>query len=47
MQCLPDSLLGKEYYHPTAQGLEKNYGERLRQIKQWKKEHGAGQNKGS
>ena len=42
MQCLPDSLLGKEYYHPTAQGLEKNYGERLRQIKQWKKEHGAG-----
>ena len=41
MQCLPDPLLGKEYYRPTAQGVEKNYGERLRAIKAWKHEHGA------
>ena len=39
MRCLPDSLLGREYYHPTEQGLEKNYGERLRQIKAWKEAH--------
>ena len=40
MRCLPDSLLGTEYYQPADQGLEKKYGERLAQIKQWKKEHG-------
>ncbi len=37
MQCLPDSLLGKEYYRPTEQGKEAAYKERLEQIKQWKK----------
>ncbi|MBQ2059331.1 MAG: replication-associated recombination protein A, partial [Firmicutes bacterium] len=41
MQCLPDSLLGKEYYHPTKQGFEERYGERLSEIKKWKAEHGA------
>ena len=40
MRCLPDSLLGTEYYQPTDQGLEKKYAERLDQIKQWKREHG-------
>ena len=39
MQCLPDSLLGREYYTPTDQGLEAKYGERLRQIKAWKRAH--------
>ncbi len=39
MQCLPDSLMGREYYKPTDQGLEARYKERLEQIKQWKKEH--------
>ncbi|MBR1606500.1 MAG: replication-associated recombination protein A, partial [Clostridia bacterium] len=39
MQCLPDSLLGREYYVPTDQGLEARYAERLREIKQWKEEH--------
>ncbi len=37
MRCLPASLEGKEYYIPTNQGLEEKYGERLRQIKAWKK----------
>lgn len=41
MQCLPDSLLGKSYYQPTEQGLEGRYKERLRQIKEWKRKHGA------
>lgn len=40
MQCLPDSLLGREYYTPTSQGREKELGERLRRIKDWKKRHG-------
>ena len=39
MQCLPDSLAGKEYYHPTEQGLEVRFKNRLEQIKAWKKEH--------
>ena len=38
MRCLPDSLLGKEYYLPTDQGLEYKFKERLEQIKAWKKE---------
>ncbi len=37
MRCLPDSLLGKEYYDPTEQGLEGRFKERLAQIKAWKK----------
>lgn len=39
MQCLPDSLLDKEYYKPTSQGFEAKYKERLHQIKEWKKRH--------
>ena len=41
MQCLPDSLLGKEYYHPTEQGVEARYRARLAEIKEWKRAHGA------
>ncbi len=36
MQCLPDSLLGREYYQPTTQGQEAVFKERLEQIKDWK-----------
>ncbi len=39
MQCLPDSLLGREYYRPTEQGLEGRFKERLAQIKAWKEQH--------
>ena len=39
LQCLPDSLLGREYYRPTEQGNERRFKERLRQIKEWKEEH--------
>ncbi len=38
MQCLPDSLVGKEYYIPTEQGLEIKYKARLEQIKSWRAE---------
>ena len=37
MRCLPDSLLGTEYYRPTEQGLETRFKDRLEQIKAWKK----------
>ncbi len=40
MRCLPDSLLGREYYEPTTQGLEGRFRDRLEQIKAWKREHG-------
>lgn len=39
MQCLPDSLVGKEYYQPTEQGLEAKYKDKLEKIKIWKKTH--------
>ena len=41
MQCMPDSLLGKTYYQPTEEGFEAKYKDRLRQIKEWKRKHGA------
>ena len=40
MQCLPDALLGKEYYRPTEQGIEAKYKARLERIKAWKRQHG-------
>ena len=39
MQCLPDSLVGKEYYFPTDEGAEAKIAARLRDIKDWKRSH--------
>ncbi|MCD8144156.1 MAG: replication-associated recombination protein A [Oscillospiraceae bacterium] len=39
MQCLPDSLVGREYYRPTEQGVEGRFKTRLAQIKDWKRKH--------
>lgn len=39
MQCLPDSLLGREYYTPTEEGTEAKFKTRLNEIKKWKNEH--------
>lgn len=36
MQCLPDSLKDKRYYHPTAEDAEKAVKERLETIRSWK-----------
>ena len=36
MQCLPDSLAGKEYYRPTSAGAEGEIARKLEQIKAWK-----------
>ncbi len=32
MQCLPDNLAGRSWYHPTDEGVEKRIKERLKQI---------------
>jgi len=37
MECLPDSLRGRQYYHPTDQGMERRVREILAEIKQRKK----------
>ena len=36
MECLPESLIGKEYYHPTNQGFEPKFKERYEAIKKWR-----------
>jgi putative ATPase len=37
MQCLPDSLRGRVYYHPTSEGIEKRIRERLEEIRRLKR----------
>ncbi len=41
MQCMPDALSGRHYYHPGVQGEEKKVKERLKRIQEWRngKEH--------
>jgi putative ATPase len=33
MECLPDSLRGRTYYHPTQEGREKLLGQRMEEIR--------------
>lgn len=40
MQCLPDALLGREYYCPAGMGEEEALKRRLAEIKAWKRAHG-------
>ena len=37
MECLPESLSGSVFYEPTGRGFEERLGERLRQIRNRKK----------
>ena len=39
MQCLPDSLVDREYYKPTGQGKEADFQKRLEQVKEWRRRH--------
>lgn len=39
MQCLPDALVGREYYRPAGMGEEAALKKRLEEIKAWKKAH--------
>ncbi len=36
MQCLPDALKDRHYYHPGIQGEEKEVRERLKAIEEWR-----------
>lgn len=38
MECLPEALAGRRYYHPTEQGQERQVKERLEEILRWKNE---------
>ena len=37
MQCLPDNLKDRRYYHPSAEGAEKRIRERLQEIRDKRK----------
>jgi putative ATPase len=36
MECLPDNLRGRRYYHPTEEGIEKRIKARMEEIRQLK-----------
>jgi putative ATPase len=38
MECMPDNLRGREYYHPTQEGREKLLAQRMEEIRQHKEE---------
>ena len=38
MECLPESLSGRRYYHPTSEGAEAQVKEKLERILRWKQE---------
>jgi putative ATPase len=38
MQCLPDNLRDRTYYHPTNEGVEKRIRERMQEIKKRRKQ---------
>ncbi len=38
MECLPPSLAGREFYQPTDRGVEKKIAERLREIRESKRQ---------
>ncbi len=41
MQCLPDNLRDRNYYRPTAEGIEKRIRERLQEIRRRRQQSGA------
>ena len=40
MQCLPDNLRDRTYYHPTNEGVEKRIRERMEEIKRHRSRSG-------
>jgi putative ATPase len=38
MECMPDNLRGREYYHPTQEGREKALAQRMQELKQRKED---------
>jgi putative ATPase len=33
MECLPDNLRGREFYHPTSEGREKLLAQRMDEVR--------------
>ena len=46
MQCLPDNLKDRTYYHPTEEGIEKRIKARLEEIRQVKQRSHTGEHRG-
>jgi len=44
MECMPDNLRGRQYYHPTSEGREKLLGQRLEEIRRLREEARKSQN---
>jgi putative ATPase len=42
MQCLPDNLRDRRYYHPTAEGLERRIRERMDEIRKRREQAASG-----
>ena len=38
MDCLPEELVGTEFYHPLDRGIEKRVAERMEEIRQLRKQ---------
>jgi putative ATPase len=47
MQCLPDNLRDRTYYHPTSEGVEKRIRERMEEIKRKRTQAGKASSSGS
>jgi putative ATPase len=45
MQCLPDNLKDRRYYHPTNEGVEKRIRQRLSEIRSLRSEASASETK--
>jgi putative ATPase len=45
MTCLPESLIGREYYKPTDQGFEARIRQRLQEIRRIQKQSPEGTEK--
>jgi putative ATPase len=41
MECLPDNLRGRQYYHPTTEGREKLLAQRMEEIRKARAQHGS------
>lgn len=39
MQCMPEALKDRQYYHPTEQGSEAKVKQRMQQIMEWRRRH--------
>jgi putative ATPase len=33
MECMPDNLRGREYYHPTSEGRERLLAQRMEELR--------------